>query len=74
MQVVSKLEKREGEPWPVGRAFHAACCFGFGTKNPHLLMTGGLDNKLKTLKDVWLFDVTNRRWIEVGQVEYVCSQ
>ena len=69
LQVVSKLEKREGEPWPVGRAAHAACCFGFGTKNPHLLVTGGLDNEDKTLKDVWLFDVTNRRWKEVNQVE-----
>ena len=74
MQVVSKLEKQEREPWPVEKVAHAACCFSFGTKNPHLLVTGGLDNEGKTLKDVWLFDVTNRRWKEVGQVKYIYSQ
>ena len=70
-QVITKLERQvlDGrEPWPVGRALHAACCLGFGSKHPHLLVTGGVDNDHKTLRDAWLFDVTNRRWKEVSGV------
>ena len=71
---VTKLERQEREPWPVGRSAHAACCLGFGSQHPHLLVTGGVDNDDKTLRDAWLFDVTNRRWKEVsGGVINVCS-
>ena len=70
MQVITKLaERQEGEPWPVGRSGHAACCLGFGSKHLHLLVTGGIDNHGKTLRDAWLFDVTNRRWEEVSRVQ-----
>ena len=67
-KVITKLERQEGVPWPVGRSSHAASCFGFGSKHPHLLVTGGIDNDDKTLRDAWLFDVTNRRWKEVSRV------
>ena len=68
IQIITKLERQEREPWPVGRAAHAACCLGFGSQHPHLLVTGGRDNDGKTLRDAWLFDVTNRRWKEVSGV------
>ena len=74
---VTKLERQEREPWPVGRSAHAACCLGFGSQHPHLHAShcnGGVDNDKKTLRDAWLFDVTNRRWKEVsGGVINVCS-
>ena len=66
IQIITKLERQEREPWPVGRSYHAACCLGFGSQHPHLLVTGGVDNDDKTLRDAWLFDVTNRRWKEVS--------
>ena len=73
-QVITKLaERQEGEPWPVGRSGHAACCLGFGSKHPHLLVTGGVDNDDKTLRDAWLFDVTNRKWKEVSEVNVVAQ-
>ena len=68
VQIITKLEREEGEPWPIGRSFHAACCLGFGSKHPHLLVTGGVDNDDKTLGDAWLFDVNNRKWKEVSGV------
>ena len=70
IQIITKLERQEREPWPVGRSDHAACCLGFGSQHPHLLVTGGLDNDDKTLRDAWLFDVTNRRWKEVSGMGY----
>ena len=66
LQIITKLERQEREPWPVERAGHAACCLGFGSQHPHLLVTGGLGNDDKTLRDAWLFDVTNRSWKEVS--------
>ena len=65
IQMITKLASQEGVPWPVGRFAHAACCLGFGSKHPHLLVTGGVDNDNKILGDAWLFDVTNCRWKEV---------
>ena len=70
IQIISKLEREEGEPWPSGRSFHAACCLGFGSQHPHLLVTGGLDNDNKNLGDAWLFDMTKRKWKEVSGVWY----
>ena len=66
LQIITKLERQEREPWPVERAGNAACCLGFGSQHPHLLVTGGLGNDDKTLRDAWLFDVTNRSWKEVS--------
>ena len=73
MQLITKLERQEREPWPVGRSSHAACCLGFGSQHPHLLVTGGLDNDGKALRDAWLFDVTNRRWKEVSLSKLIIS-
>ena len=70
IQIISKLEREEGEPWPIERSSHAACCLCFGSQHPHLLVTGGVDNDDKTLGDAWLFDMTNRKWKEVSGVGY----
>lgn len=51
--------------WPIERHSHATCCLGFGTKHPQLLVTGGVGKGNKTLKDAWLFDISNRNWKEV---------
>ena len=66
IQIITKLERQEREPWPVGRSYHAACCLGFDSQHPHLLVSGGVDNDDKTLRDAWLFDVMNRKWKEVS--------
>ena len=65
MQHWSKLEHPEGEPWPVGRARHAAVCLGYGGDHPQLLVTGGLDAGLKVLSDAWLLDSKSGQWREV---------
>ena len=53
LQVNTKLQRQEGsgEPWPVGREGHAACCLDFGSKHPCLLVIGGIDKDGVTLKD-----------------------
>ena len=58
---------REQQPWPFERANHAACCLGFGSEYPHLLVIGGECGDWKGLKDCWLFDVSRRRWKEVRE-------
>ena len=68
VQMITKLERLEREPWPIERTYHAACCLGFDSQHPHLLVTGVLDTDNKALRDAWLFHVTNRRWKEVSEV------
>ena len=67
----TKLERPEGDPWPVVRQAHAACCLNYDDHHPQLLVTGGLDKNYKTLSDAWLLDINTRRWREVREVE-VC--
>ena len=62
------VNKQDGEPWPVGRSAHAACCLGYGSKCPCVLIVSGVDKDDKTLKDAWLFEVSTRRWTEVSYV------
>ena len=67
LQVFTKLKEPGGEQqlWPVRRSDHAACCLSFGSEYPQLLVSGGLGDDVKTLKDCWLFDVSSWRWKEV---------
>ena len=58
------MEPREGEPWPVGRCGHAACCLGYGGDHIHLLITGGARD-FKLLKGIWLFNLSLKKWKEV---------
>ena len=73
------MEPCEGKPWPVARFYHAACCIGYARDHIHLLVSGGLhvdsgglnvDNK--PLKDVWLFDLSLKKWKEVRLIKASC--
>ncbi len=55
----------QGEPWPVGRSVHAACCLNYGQDHPQLLMYGGKDHNNKVLGDMWIFDVDTGKCTEV---------
>ena len=59
------MEPCEGEPWPVGRGEHAACCLGYTGDHIHLLVTGGRGGDGKVLKDSWLFNLSLKNWKEV---------
>ncbi len=58
----------QGEPWPVGRYGHAACCLNYDQDHPQLLVYGGLDNGNKLLGDMWMLDVDTVQWAEVSLV------
>ena len=55
----------QGEPWPVGRSSHAACCLNYGQDHPQLLVYGGVDNDVKALRDMWILNVDIGKWTEV---------
>ena len=59
------MDQPDGEPWPVERGFHAACCLGFGGDRTHLVVTGGLGSDNKPLTDIWMFDISSHTWKEV---------
>ena len=67
------MEPREGEPWPVGRDAHAACCLGYAGDHIHLLVTGGNDDDGKILKDSWLFNLSLKKWKEVRLISHHVS-
>ncbi len=58
-----------GGAWPVGRSAHAACCLNYGQDHPQLLLHGGLDNRYKTLGDMWILDVDTVKWTEVSLID-----
>ena len=58
----------QGEPWPVERSGHVACCLNYGQDHPQLLVYGGIDNGNKTLEDMWMLDVDTVQWTEVSLV------
>ncbi len=60
----------QGEPWPVERYGHAACCLNYGQDYPQLLVYGGEDNDDKTLGDMWILNVDTGKWTEVSLVFY----
>ena len=66
------MEPREGEPWPVERDSHAACCIGYGGDHVHLLVTGGRGRDGKILNDVWLLNLSSKRWTEVRFIKPSC--
>lgn len=49
----------------MGRTGRTAACIN----NAQLLVTGGLDKDMKTLGDVWLFDLHTWRWKEVSNTQ-----
>ncbi len=62
------MEPVEGEPWPVERSVHAACCLNYGQDHPQLLVHGGDDNHNETLGVIWRLDINTGRWTEVSLV------
>ena len=67
MKVITQLQRQKGMSWSVERIGHAACCLGFGSSHPQLLVTGGIDNDGNTLKDAWIFDISKSKWKEVSE-------
>ena len=67
MQNWNKLDISGAKP-PV-RNCHAACCIAgplTGQKHPILMVIGGWHTDSSTLGDVWLLDVDEAMWSEVG--------
>ena len=61
-----RIEAKQGELWPVVTiGQHAACCLGFNTEHPQLLVTGGRSNGDTPIEGTWCFDVAKKRWTEV---------
>ncbi len=58
----------QGEPWPVGRRYHAACCLNYDQDHPQLLVHGGESVDDKVLGDMWIFNVETGKWTEVRVV------
>ena len=66
------MEPCEGEPWPVARGDHAACCIGYAGDHIHLLVSGGMGRGDKPLNDVWLLDLSLKKWKEVRLIKSSC--
>ena len=62
----------QGEPWPVGRSVHAACCLNYDQDHPQLLVYGGRSSD-KTLGDMWTLYADTVKWTEVRMVVYVSA-
>ena len=44
---------------------HAACCLGFDTDNPWLLISGGRIKHDLPPKDIWILNLATSTWKEV---------
>ena len=64
IQEITKLERSDG-PLPPERAYHAACCLGYGSECPCILVTGGWAKDDETLKDAWIYDFMSNHWVKV---------
>ena len=62
----------EGEPWPVARYCHCACCIGYTGDHIHLLVSGGRGSDGEPLNDVWMFDLSLKKWKEVRLIKSSC--
>ena len=67
-----KVEPLEGEQWPKERDYHAACCLGYDGDHPHLLIHGGIGKDEEALNDIWLFNLSSRKWQEVTIQVVLC--
>ena len=71
------MEPVPGDPWPVERGGHGACCLNYGEGSPKLLVSGGLRGVKEVLKDMWILDVNSGKWTKVwvlGNVQHNMSQ
>ncbi len=62
------MEPVQGEPWPVERSRHAACCLNYGQDHPQLLVHGGVGNDGKVLGDMLILDINTGKLTEVSLV------
>ena len=66
---MTKIEWKAGEVWPVvTMGHHAACCVGFNTDQPQLLVSGGRTSRDKCIRDIWMFDFTCKYWEKVSKL------
>ena len=64
---MSRIEAKQGDLWPaVTIGQHAACCLGFNTGHPQLLVSGGRNCNDKSLRDIWKFDLALNQWEHVS--------
>ena len=52
--------------WPEKRYSHAATC----VSGPLLVIIGGMDNKIGTISDCWVYDFTAMLWKKVHVLMY----
>ncbi len=62
------MEPVEGEPWPVERSLHSACCLNYGQDHPQLLVHGGVGKGNNVLGDMLILDTDTGKWAEVSLV------
>ena len=64
--------KSKEDKWPQVRlGDHAACCLGFNTENPQLLVSGGrLRRNELPLEDIWILNLATSTWKEVLSVAH----
>ena len=60
------MEPTQGDEWPEGRDWHAACCINCVEDHPMVLVSGGLGEGNNVLGDMWILDVDSGKWIEVS--------
>ena len=54
---------------PRNREYHAACCIAgplTGQEHPLLMVVGGMREDMRIVNDVWILDVDESHWTEVG--------
>ena len=64
------MEPAQGDQWPEGRVFQAACCVNYGEDHPMVLVSGGVGEGFKVLRDMWILDVDSSKWTEVRMLVY----
>ena len=65
--------KNKEDKWPQVRlGDHAACCLGFNTENPQLLVSGGRLRRELPLKDIWILNLATMKWKEVLLTTHAC--
>ncbi len=61
-----------GDPWPVERQVHAACCLNYGQDHPQLLVHGGVGKGSNVLGDMLILDTDTGKWTEASLVLNYC--
>ena len=59
------MEPAQGDQWPEARCSHSACVLNYGEDHPTLLVSGGLGEGDKVLRDMWILDVDSGKWTDV---------